>query len=211
MLLAKIIGQLQRKQALSRLVIDNEGFIAAASCRVMPGQGNIRRTVLNISLISRHLLFSIARICSRRCLASASEIWGYAPIARSFSIPPKRYLSRQSLPPVGLTRRNKPPPSKSFCAFGVALIVRILVSVNGTILLVIRPPELFLGVSRQRLSPDTPKNTPKTVGFHRTLRFLWTIKKPAFLLRKRVYVSYRITPDYLLVAMQGLEPRTLRI
>lgn len=35
----------------------------------------------------------------------------YLPRLRSFSRPSMRYFSRQSLPPAGVTRTNRPPPS----------------------------------------------------------------------------------------------------
>ena len=36
-------------------------------------------------------------------------------------------------------------------------------------------------------------------------------KKPAILVELRVYICRRMSPDLEMVAMQGLEPRTLRI
>src|SRR5581483_1677851 len=42
-----------------------------------------------------------SRAASRRFRALASVISGYFPNARRFSLPSKRYLKRQSFPPVG--------------------------------------------------------------------------------------------------------------
>jgi len=85
----------------------------------------------------------------------------------NFSIPPKRYLNRQSLPPVGVTKRKRPPPSKSFWGFSAGLIVLTLVSVSGAILLGRGFPSL-LGVSPLVAGANTPTHTPKPFGFHYT-------------------------------------------
>lgn len=47
-----------------------------------------------------------------------------------FSLPCRRYFHRQSLPPVGLTSRNKPPPSESFQSRSVDLADLTLRSVS---------------------------------------------------------------------------------
>src|SRR5690349_4042024 len=56
---------------------------------------------------------------SRLSRASLSETRWNGPRANNFSRPPKRYLSRHSFEPLGLTKRNKPPPSKSLYGLGL--------------------------------------------------------------------------------------------
>ena len=51
-------------------------------------------------------------------------------MAKRFSLPCRRYFHRQSLPPVGLTSRNKPPPSESFQSRSVDLADLTLRSVS---------------------------------------------------------------------------------
>ena len=63
-----------------------------------------------------------------------------------FSFPSKRYLRFQSFPPVGVTRRKRPPPSKSFWGFSFGLTVLTLVSVRGAIRFGMGVPP-FLGAS----------------------------------------------------------------
>ncbi len=58
---------------------------------------------------------------SRFARASANVTSGYTPSANSFSLPATRYLSRQYLPPLGLIRRYKPPPSASLKGLSLGL------------------------------------------------------------------------------------------
>ena len=51
-------------------------------------------------------------------------------MAKRFSLPCRRYFHRQSLPPVGLTSRNKPPPSDNFQSRSVDLADLTLRSVS---------------------------------------------------------------------------------
>ena len=69
----------------------------------------------------------------------------------------KRYLRFQSLPPVGVTRRKSPPPSKSLNGLSAGLVVLIMVSASGTI---------RLGITISLLGVVFIKTTPKTFGFH---------------------------------------------
>jgi len=52
-------------------------------------------------------------------------------MANSFSRPSMRNLSRQSLPPAGVTNRNMPPPSASLTAFAPGLALRMATSLKG--------------------------------------------------------------------------------
>ena len=53
-----------------------------------------------------------------------------------------------------------------------------------------------------------PQMPPDVNGF---LKISTDNKKPAILVELRVYICRRMSPDLEMVAMQGLEPRTLRI
>ena len=99
--------------------------------------------------------------------ASVRVVWGYVPRVRSFSVPPNRYFRRQSLPPVGVTRRKRPPPSKSLRGFVEGLVALTLMSVNGTIFFGITRSSMLLGVSPMGVYLRTPKHTPKLHGFYR--------------------------------------------
>ena len=66
------------------------------------------------------LFFCLSRIvsggehlaCLRTPLAGVSQVTsGYTPNANSFSLPAKKYFSRQYLLPDGMTKRNSPSPS----------------------------------------------------------------------------------------------------
>jgi hypothetical protein len=46
--------------------------------------------------------------------AAVRERSGQPPRANTFSWPPKRYFSRRSFPPAGVTSRWRPPVSPSF-------------------------------------------------------------------------------------------------
>src|SRR5271156_5584457 len=71
------------------------------------------------------------RASSLLFLAFAKLTSGYTPIARSFSLPAKRYLKRQYFAPFGITKRNKPFSSASLYALSRGFTLRSLVSVSG--------------------------------------------------------------------------------
>jgi hypothetical protein len=98
---------------------------------------------------------------------SARDVWGYFPRESNFSVPPKRYLRRQSLPPDGVTNKKSPPPSKNYCGLAAGLIARIFVSESGVILTGIGFPP-FLGVSHSGWMRNPPIHTPKTIRSYRT-------------------------------------------
>jgi hypothetical protein len=100
---------------------------------------------------------SSLRASSLRTRASLSVISGYFPRARSFSLSANRYLKRQSFPPAGVTRRNKPRPSNSFTGRSLGLAARTAVSESGIIpQQVFAYPELY--PHQARIPVDFPRS-----------------------------------------------------
>lgn len=104
---------------------------------------------------------TFSRAFSRFSRALMSDVAGYAPNASVFCFPSNRYEKRHSLPPDGLTRRCKPPPSETLNGFERALRERMARSVSG-----ICGPVLVSGF---QMMEDTNKRTNKFAKYQQTV------------------------------------------
>src|SRR5271157_766533 len=90
-------------------------------------------------------------------------------MAKTFSLPPKRYLRRQHLPPFGVTSRYIPSLSDSFTCFSPGFAFRTFTSVRGMALTPFGGINSTLGVFSSYFYPQYPRMSKDFIVPSRTL------------------------------------------